>query len=246
MGNSNVCCGGHEESFENSKSIEFQSRRSNQSREAKHRKVNTVVHFRSEAELIPSKMNQKNDAVSKLERKNPLISIHGKALAPASRVLGPFRLEDGSTYEGEMRDGLREGFGKQVYKNGSVYEGFWLNDKPHGVGRKIFENNHVYIGDWKNGLCEGEGTYSDLNKQIIYTGGWRDGQKNGHGSETYKDKSSYIGDFVNSQKHGLGKFTWPDGSFYEGDFIYDTIEGIGTHSNHLTNRVFYLVGWQKV
>ena len=35
---------------------------------------------------------------------------------------------DGSTYEGDWKNGLRDGFGEQKYKDGSVYRGNWLAD----------------------------------------------------------------------------------------------------------------------
>ena len=42
--------------------------------------------------------------------------------------LGPYEYPDGSTYEGQFRYGLRNGWGKCVYADGSVYEGFFMDD----------------------------------------------------------------------------------------------------------------------
>ena len=38
------------------------------------------------------------------------------------------------SYEGEMKNGDREGFGTFYHPNGNRYRGYWLNDSPHGEG----------------------------------------------------------------------------------------------------------------
>ena len=43
------------------------------------------------------------------------------------------------SFEGSMIDGIRQGDGKEFYKNGNVmYEGSFLNDEWHGTEVKIF------------------------------------------------------------------------------------------------------------
>ena len=34
-----------------------------------------------------------------------------------------------------MKDGVRQGEGKQHYLDGGYYKGAWFNDKRHGVGK---------------------------------------------------------------------------------------------------------------
>ena len=43
---------------------------------------------------------------------------------------------DGGTYEGEWRDGQRNGNGVFYYADGSKYDGEWKEDKKDGKGIK--------------------------------------------------------------------------------------------------------------
>jgi len=40
--------------------------------------------------------------------------------------------KNGSRYEGEVRNGVREGKGKYYYNNGGYYEGSWKDGKMNG------------------------------------------------------------------------------------------------------------------
>ena len=46
--------------------------------------------------------------------------------------LGEFIYPDGSKYEGNWQDDLRNGHGKYTYVNGDTYEGEWNNHVRHG------------------------------------------------------------------------------------------------------------------
>ena len=37
-------------------------------------------------------------------------------------------------YEGNYKDGLKNGYGKMVFPSGDVYEGMWVDNKMHGEG----------------------------------------------------------------------------------------------------------------
>ena len=55
--------------------------------------------------------------------------------------------EDKSSYNGDWRQGLREGHGEFVTSSGSVYRGLWQSDKPHGKGtQSISETDYSYTG----------------------------------------------------------------------------------------------------
>jgi hypothetical protein len=41
---------------------------------------------------------------------------------------------DGERYEGELKEGLRDGFGRMSYRNGIVYEGGWVGNGKEGSG----------------------------------------------------------------------------------------------------------------
>jgi hypothetical protein len=41
-------------------------------------------------------------------------------------------------FHGEVKEGLRDGWGKFIFNDGSFYEGEWKNDVMNGMGRIIF------------------------------------------------------------------------------------------------------------
>ena len=58
----------------------------------------------------------------------------------------PFDLGNGSTYEGEWLNGMRDGKGKHKSEKGLNYTGEWLADMRHGFGKQDLENGSVYFG----------------------------------------------------------------------------------------------------
>ena len=59
---------------------------------------------------------------------------------------------DGSSYEGEVKNGKRNGYGIQVYSTGITYYGHWENDYQNGYGDLDINDDWYYSGEWKNGL----------------------------------------------------------------------------------------------
>lgn len=49
-------------------------------------------------------------------------------------VKGKMISPDGSFYEGEYKNGMKNGSGVVTYPNGQVYVGTFENDKKHGLG----------------------------------------------------------------------------------------------------------------
>lgn len=62
-----------------------------------------------------------------------------------------------SGYDGGLKDGKKDGFGKNIYQDGAVYEGDWKNDKRDGKGSLTDIEGNKYTGEWKNDKKEGEG-----------------------------------------------------------------------------------------
>ena len=54
-------------------------------------------------------------------------------------------------YEGQFRNGKREGKGIYYYKNGEKYDGECKNGLKEGKGIYYFNNGNKYEGDWKMG-----------------------------------------------------------------------------------------------
>lgn len=81
--------------------------------------------------------------------------------------------EDGY-YEGELSDGIMNGYGKFVWNNGDTYEGNWLYGKRSGQGKYIWANGDVYEGKFADGemikgvvtKANGEKYEIDIEKDI--------------------------------------------------------------------------------
>lgn len=153
---------------------------------------------------------------------------------------GPCKYPDGSTYEGQFKNGLRHGRGVLIWPDGSIYEGYWVDNYSCGKGRKILQNGDHYIGDWKDGRSDGFGAYHHFHSNIIYNGSWVCGKPTGLALETYSDGSQYEGEFLDGDKHGYGLFTWPEGSSYDGTFSNNKLQGKGIHQYKYRN--LYLEG----
>lgn len=60
-------------------------------------------------------------------------------------------------YQGEFRNGKRDGRGIFIYKTGDRYEGEFRNDKAEGRGRFLWKAGNKYEGYFVNGLRTGRG-----------------------------------------------------------------------------------------
>ncbi len=45
---------------------------------------------------------------------------------------GPYTYENGIVYTGEWLDGMKDGYGEQIWPDGTRYEGEWRMDKANG------------------------------------------------------------------------------------------------------------------
>jgi hypothetical protein len=45
----------------------------------------------------------------------------------------------GEEYEGDWKNGMREGQGNMQYPNAERYEGDWIADKKEGLGKELSE-----------------------------------------------------------------------------------------------------------
>ena len=89
------------------------------------------------------------------------------------------------SYDGEWKDGTREGFGSSGTPGGQFldYEGEWKDDKRNGTGKSFFpkfrpgteEQLVSYEGQWRDNLEWGQGTSYDEQGNIVHQGEWEDG-----------------------------------------------------------------------
>ena len=114
---------------------------------------------------------------------------------PNVRVtMGPIQLPDGSVYEGQWMNGMKDGQGTLVSAHGSRYDGSFVEDQYEGKGTIVFANGDKYEGDWVRSKKQGSGVHEHSNG------------------------FSYDGDWYDDKEDGFGRHKWPDGSWYEGGY----------------------------
>ena len=124
-------------------------------------------------------------------------------------------------YEGEFKNGLKEGYGKYIYKDGSFY-----------------------IGEWKNGLKNGKGIIYNKNHTIKYEGNFLNGFFSGYGKYIYQDGSYYIGQWCENKKHKEGTIYYKDNTIkYKGNFRFDKFDGYGLYIEE--NGNYYEGNWEN-
>ena len=100
---------------------------------------------------------------------------------------------------------------KEKYLNNDKYEGEFKNGLKEGYGKYFnYEKEIYYIGQWKNDKKNGKGILYRLNslkkREIIYEGEFLDDKKEGKGKILYKNRDYYIDSFVNDIRHEEGKY----------------------------------------
>lgn len=62
---------------------------------------------------------------------------------------------DGSVFLGEIANGEKKGFGRNLYLNGDVYEGQYGGSQKHGRGLyHYYRTGQTYEGEWRLGVKE--------------------------------------------------------------------------------------------
>ncbi len=149
-------------------------------------------------------------------------------------------VEDGEwkeiRYEGDFKDGKRDGRGKFTNEYG-VYEGDFKDDKFNGRGVFVGADGNRYEGDWKDGKEHGRGVWGGANGDR-YEGDFKDGKKHGRGVYVWGPNSGpagdrYEGDYKDGEMHGRGVYVWGPssewaGDRYEGEWKVGKMHGRGT------------------
>jgi hypothetical protein len=94
---------------------------------------------------------------------------------------GTKKYTNGNKYQGNFKDGKRNGYGKFIWATGSKYKGQWVNNKRQGKGEEILADGTSYVGDFNNDQKHGNGTLYDKNKNVIKKGTWTNGIYSGTG-----------------------------------------------------------------
>jgi hypothetical protein len=96
---------------------------------------------------------------------------------------------DGSSFEGEVIDGKKEGYGIYIDRNGNFFQGVWKNDKKEGFFVIRYSNGEQFEGFFEND------------------------KRNGEGMHRYPDGSKFRGEYLNDMRHGRGCY-WTRIEYY--------------------------------
>ena len=157
------------------------------------------------------------------------------------RMKPVFPFVSGSSYKGEWKQDVREGFGTEVNPDGTKYEGEWQDNRRHGKGTIFVKQGkklaRTYVGEWANGSMEGFGVYYYPNGEI-YRGEWMNNQRSGTGRQDTQNDEYYDGAWANDKKNGFGKQFMANGNTYEGLWMDDNKEGPGKFFYAATGKVY--------
>ena len=151
------------------------------------------------------------------------------------------------SYEGEWKNGKRDGLGIYIKKNSAKFIGYFFQDFAKGFGKLTNGNGDEYLGYWDYSQANGIGIYT-RKKIISYKGWWKNDKQDKFGIEQWP-KLEFVGDYSEGVKegygimnikdgiyegqmkggnfNGIGKFVFNDKRRYEGEFVNNKMEGYG-------------------
>lgn len=136
----------------------------------------------------------------------------------------PKLLQGEFSYDGEWKNGKRDGFGILIKKDAAKFIGYFIQDNVNGFGKLTDKNGDEYLGYWKNSEFSGVGIYTKKT-MISYKGYWSKDKQDNFGIEHWPNLE-YIGEYKKGVKNGFG-IMYIDGGVYEGEMRGGNIDGFG-------------------
>ena len=112
-----------------------------------------------------------------------------------------YNSNDQLIYCGEWADMHRNGQGIEYKRGNKIYEGEFKNSLYNGKGKQLFNGNIIYTGSFSDGMRNGYGIEL-WNNQTYYQGMWKDDLYNGSGILFDNGTPRYIGIFKDGKPHG--------------------------------------------
>ena len=168
-----------------------------------------------------------DDCKCKKYNKNRILKYDGEIKNGLKNGYGKYYWEDGNKYEGEWKDNVLHGIGTYYWKSGAKYEGGLIKGEKNGKGIYYLKNGHkLYEGEWEKDIKHGNGKLYD-NGNIEYEGEFIDGEREGYGKEYYSNGNiEYEGEFIDGEREGDGKEYYSNGIIkYEGNWCGGLMEG---------------------
>jgi hypothetical protein len=90
--------------------------------------------------------------------------------------VGFAKYENGLVYRGEFKKNSPNGSGKLLNNAEKVlYDGQWKEGLRHGAGRENCEDGSIYIGEFEKGKPHGSGKLFNDKEELLYEGEWKNG-----------------------------------------------------------------------
>ena len=178
-----------------------------------------------------------DDLMEYLKKKRPydLPKCEGSDPDNWNDCSGVYTRKDGRSYDGDWKDGKRNGYGSAKWPNGNFWIGEIKDNSFHGMGWYKWglgpQRGDQYIGEFKDGNYH-RGTYINKDRHMsdilwTYDGDWKDNKRHGKGTFTWADGSKYVGEWKNGLKQGKGTYTDTKGKSTSGRYEYD--KKVGRH-----------------
>ncbi len=148
--------------------------------------------------------------------KNQVLHGKGEYISPTFR------------YNGEFRDGKKQGKGVYIWADGAKFDGEFANDQVSGKGRWEFSSGDVYVGDVLNAVMVGKGILVAKNGDK-YDGLFSDGKPHGQGMYAFANGDRYEGGMVAGKMSGKGVYISKSGDKFMAPFVDGVANGQGTY-----------------
>ncbi len=158
-------------------------------------------------------------------------------------------------YQGEVENGMANGYGLIKFFNGDIYIGEMKNNHMTGIGAKSTAS-YITLGNFESGKRQGHCCTVEKRKIITgiygyygifipeyYIGNYSNDVKSGYGTYLYRNDDAYDGNFQNNLPNGKGAYSHhsnaPDGDGYfaEGNFINGKL--VGTYTQYAWTKFSY-------
>jgi hypothetical protein len=145
---------------------------------------------------------------------------------------GTYTFANGDKFVGVFKDGQRNGQGTYFYLadnqlKGGKYVGEYKDDKRNGLGTFTLANGEKFVGEYKDDKRNGRGTFTLANGDKFF-GEYKDGKRNGQGSFTSANGDKFFGEYKDDKPHGLGTANFANGNKFIGEFKDGKYNGQGT------------------
>jgi hypothetical protein len=121
-------------------------------------------------------------------------------------------------FEGEFKDGVRNGYGISISPDGKRYEGEWKDGKSNGHGVITWKNGKRFEGEFTADKWNGHGVLTYASGNII-EGDWVNDVIS-HVTKTWVNGDKYVGDWKDNLPNGKGFYKTHDGEEFNGTFTH--------------------------